>query len=62
MEIKSNKFINILKIGECLGTDVTTKLPQIHAATGHDRSSFLHVFVKIKVFKSVSMEKKSSGY
>ena len=51
MKIESNNFINIWKIGECLGTDVATKLPQIHVATGRDRTSFLHVFVKIKVLK-----------
>ena len=51
MEIESNKFINIRKIGEYLGTDVATKLLQVHAATGCDRTFFLRVFVKIKVLK-----------
>ena len=51
MNIESSKFINIRKIVECLGNDVATKLPQIHAATGLDTTSFLHVAGKMKVLK-----------
>ena len=35
--------------GRYLGTDVPIKFPQIHAATGRDTTSFLHVVGKIKV-------------
>ena len=38
-----------LKIVECLGTDVATKISQIHAATGRDKTCILHVFSKTKV-------------
>ena len=51
MKIESDKFINIKKIVEYLGSDVTTKFPQIHAARRRDTTSFLHVAGKIKVFK-----------
>ena len=51
MKIESIKFINIQKIVEYLGTDVATKLPQIHTATGHNTTSFLHVVGKIKALK-----------
>ena len=43
--------VSVLRIVEYLGTDVATKLPQIHAATGHGTTSFLHGVVKIKVLK-----------
>ena len=43
--------INIRKIVEYLGVDVATNLPQIHAATGFDTTSFLHVIGKIKFLK-----------
>ena len=40
MKIESNKFINIRKIVQYLGTDLASKLPQIYAATGRDTTSF----------------------
>ena len=36
--------------------------PQIHAVTGRDTNSFLYDVWKIKVPKSVSMEKKNLGF
>ena len=51
MKIESNKFINITKIVEYLGTDVAKKLPQILAVTGCDTTSLLHGAGKIKVLK-----------
>ena len=52
----------IRKIVEYLSNDVATKLPQIHAVTGCDATSFLHSVAKIKFFKSVYMDKKNSGF
>ena len=49
MKNQSNKFIDTRKIGEYLRTDVTTKFSQIDAATGRDKTSFLHIAGKIKV-------------
>ena len=34
---------------EFLGNDAATKFPQIHAATGRDTTSYLHVVDKTKV-------------
>ena len=34
---------------EYLGNDIPAKFPKIHAATGRDATSFLHVVDKIKV-------------
>ena len=51
MKIENDKFINIWKIGEYLGTDVATKLPQIHAVPGCGTTSLLHAGRKIKVPK-----------
>ena len=61
MEIESRKCINIRKIIEYPTTDVATKLPQTNAVTGCD-TSFLHGAPKIKVFKSVFMDKKRSDF
>ena len=55
-------FINIRKIVKHLRSDVVTKLPQIHAATARDTTSFLHVVGKLKFLKSVSIKKNSSGF
>ena len=49
IKIESNKFINIRKIVKYLGTEIPIKFPHIHAATGHDTTSFLHVVGKVKV-------------
>ena len=51
MKTESNKFINIRKIVEYLGTDVAIKLPQIHSVTGCEITSFLDVVGKVKVLK-----------
>ena len=53
MKIESRKCNNIRKIVEYLGTDVATKLTQIHAVTACNTTSFLHSVGKIKVLKSV---------
>ena len=53
MKIESRKCVNIRRILEYLGTDVATKLLQIHIVTGCDTTSFLHGVRKIKVLKSV---------
>ena len=42
-------LIRLMRGGRYLGTDVPIKFPQIHAATGRDTTSFLHVVGKIKV-------------
>ena len=62
MEIESRKCINISKIIEYPTTDVATKPSQINAVTGCDTTSFLHGVPKIKVFKSVYMDKKNSDF
>ena len=62
IEIESRICINIRKIIEYPTTDVATKLPQINAVTGCDTTSFLHGVSKIKVFKSVSMDKKNPDF
>ena len=53
MKIAGRKFINIRKIVENLETDVAANLSQIHAVTGFDTTSFLHVFGKIKVLQKM---------
>ena len=58
MKIESNKFINIQKIVQYLGTDLASKLPQIYAATGRDTTSFLNVVAKIKILKKCLNEKR----
>ena len=62
MKIRGNMFINIRKIVGYLETLVAEKIPQIHAVTVCNTSSFLHVVGKLKFLKSVSMERKSSGF
>ena len=62
MKNESRKCIYVRKIVEYLGTDVGTKLSQIHPVTRCDTTSFLNGVGKIKVLKSVSMEKKNSGF
>ena len=44
LKIESKNFINIRKIVEYLGTDVATKLPQIHATTGR-HACFFYIFL-----------------
>ena len=51
IQIESRKCINIRKIVEYLGTDVATKLPQIHAVTGFETTSLLHSVGEIKGLK-----------
>ena len=60
MKIESRKCINIWKIVKYLLTDVATKIPQIHTVTGCDTTSFLLNVAKIKVLKSVYMDKKNA--
>ena len=62
MKIENRKCINIREIVEYLSTEVAAKLPQIHAVTGYDTTSFLHSVAKINVLKSAFMEKKNSGF
>ena len=63
MKIESRKCVNIRKIGRIsLGTDVATKLPQIHVVTECDTTPFLHGVGKMKVLKNFSMEKKNSSF
>ena len=51
MKIESRKSINVRKIVEYFGIDNAANLPQIHAVTWFDTTSFLHVVGKIKVLK-----------
>ena len=51
IKIETNKFFNIRKIVEYLGTDFTKNLPQIHEVTVCDTTSFLHGVGKVKVLK-----------
>ena len=44
-----------------LGTDVATKLPQIHAVTGCDTTSFFHGAGKIKVPKTSKWKRKNQA-
>ena len=58
---ESRKFINNRKIVEYLGTNVATKLLQIHTVTGYDTTSSLLVAGKIKVLKKC-LKGKNSGF
>ena len=58
MKTGNRKYVNIRKIVEYLGTKVATMVPQIHAVTGYDATSSLHVFGKIEVFKKCLKGKK----
>ena len=48
MKIESNKFINVRKIVEYIGTDVATNFLHIHAATGRYTLLFYMFLVKLK--------------
>ena len=48
IKIESRKCITIRKIVEYLGTVVARKLPQTHAVTECDTTSFLHGADKLK--------------
>ena len=61
MKTGSRKCINIRKIVEYLGTNVATKLFQIHTVTGYDTTSSLLVAGKIKVLKKC-LKGKNSGF
>ena len=51
MRIDNEKFIEVIKIVEYYGKDVTLKFPHIHALTGCNTTSYLHGMGKIKVYK-----------
>ena len=49
MKFGAGKYANIRKIVDHLGRPIALKLPQIHAITGCDTTSYLHGVGKIKV-------------
>ena len=49
MKIGAKKFVNVRKIVQYLGKEVSLKLPHIHAITGCDTTSYLHNVGKMKV-------------
>ena len=62
MKTESRKCINIRKIVVYLGTNVATKILQIHNVTGYDTTSSLHVVREVKIFKKCLKGEKSSGF
>ena len=61
MKIRSKRYINIGKNVEYLGTEFATKLPQIHAVTGWDTTSFLRGVGKIKILKVSKWTRKTQA-
>ena len=53
MKIDANKFASIKSIVEYLGSNISVCLPQIHALTGSDTTSYLFNVSKTKVLKRV---------
>ena len=53
MKIDANKFASIKSIVEYLGSNISVCLPQIHALTGSDTTSYLFNVCKTKVLKRV---------
>ena len=60
MKTESRKYINIRKIAEYLGTNVATKILQIHNVTGYDTTSSLHVVGKVKLYKQIKTKTSQS--
>ena len=52
-EIDANKFASIKSIVEYLGSNISVCLPQIHALTGSDTTSYLFSVSKTKVLKRI---------
>ena len=49
MKFDHAKYVNICKVVNHLGSEVSARLTQIHAITGCDTTSFLHNVGKVKV-------------
>ena len=62
MKIDVNKFASIKSIVEYLGSNISICLPQIHALTGSDATSYLFNVSKTKVLKRVQENMKSLLY
>ena len=62
MKIDANKFASIKSIVEYLGSNISVCLPQIHALTGSDTTSYLFNVSKTKVLKRVQENMKSLLY
>ena len=50
MKIGEKKFVNVRKIVQHLGKEISLKLPRIHVITGCDTTSYLYSVGKMKVF------------
>ena len=58
MKIGSKRYISIGKNVEYLGTEFAAKLPQIHAVTGCNTTSFYMVLGKLKFLKYLNGQEK----
>ena len=62
MKTDANKFASIKSIVEYLGSNISVCLPQIHALTGSDTTSYLFNVSKTKVLKRVQENMNSLLY
>ena len=62
MKIDANKFASIKSIVEYLGSNISVCLPQIHALTGSDTTSYSFNVSKIEVLKCVQENTNSLLY
>ena len=62
MKIDANKFAFIKSTAEYLGSNISVCLPQIHALTGSDTTSYLFNVSKIEVLKCVKENTNSLLY
>ncbi len=59
MKIDHDKFVDVNKVYTFLGERVSTYLPQLHAITGCDTTSFFYGVGKVKVLKKLNKDDKS---
>ena len=62
MNVDANKFTSIKSIVEFLGNNISVYLPQIHALTGNDTTSYLFHVSKSKVLKRIQENMNSLLY
>ena len=59
MKIDRERYVDIFKVAEYLGCEIASYLPQIHAITGCDTTSFFFGVGKIKVLKKLKKQQNS---
>ena len=59
MKIDHEKYVDISKVSNHLGTEISSYLPQLHSLTGCDTTSFFYGVGKIKVLNKVKKNKES---